>query len=555
MTNILKNTWAILTQKEKRKFSILMVLDIIISVADILSIIALLWIIQFYIQPAEKSNPIPLPPWLADRNSITIIAVFFLLFAIKNITAFFIVRIQNKFAGKLAVRISYNNLAHYQHAEFAEFIHTDSSVHIRKIGFQPFEFCQYIVSGIQQLVTQIFLITLSLLAIVLFNARLFVMLLLMLLPPVVVLFYFIKRKMSVAKTHIQSNNERSFQYLLDALKGYVEGNIYNKNHFFAQRFISTRRKFATALFNLLSLQTMPGRMIEIFAVLGLLILIAIAKWNEQTDTSTFLTIGAFIAAAYKIIPGIVKVINITGQMKTFESSVTDLTQNIMKPNGDFDVPHASPIDCIEFKNVYFQYENLAVVKNFNLKAERSDLIGITGKSGKGKTTLFNLLLGFLKPESGSILVNEKISSKENLKKHWPSVAYVRQQPFLIHDTILRNIILDEGQYDADKLEKAIKISGVKEMIQNFPEGLNKIVTENGKNISGGQQQRITIARAIYKNADLILLDEPFNELDETSETLLLNHFRNLAKNGSIVIMVTHNQQSLSCCNKVISLDE
>ena len=93
------------------------------------------------------------------------------------------------------------------------------------------------------------------------------------------------------------------------------------------------------------------------------------------------------------------------------------------------------------------------------------------------------------------------------------------------------------------------------MIQNFPEGLNKIITENGKNISGGQQQRITIARAIYKGADLILLDEPFNELDETSEKLLLNHFRNLAKNGSIVIMVTHNQHSLSWCNKVISLDE
>jgi ABC-type bacteriocin/lantibiotic exporter with double-glycine peptidase domain len=381
------------------------------------------------------------------------------------------------------------------------------------------------------------------------------MLLLMLLPPVIVLFYFVKKKMSVAKIHIQSNNERSFQYLLDALKGYVEGNIYHKNHFFAQRFISSRRKFATALFNLLSLQTLPGRMIEIFAVLGLLILIAIATWNGQTDTSTFLTIGAFIAAAYKIIPGIVKVINTTGQMKTFESSVTDLTQNIMKQNEVFDMPQASPIDCIEFKNIYFQYENLPVIKNFNLKAERSDLIGITGKSGKGKTTLFNLLLGFLEAESGSMLMNGKNANKEELKRYWPSIAYVRQQPFLIHDTILRNIILDEKEYDNNNLEKAIEISGVKEMIQNFPEGLNKIITENGKNISGGQQQRITIARAIYKGADLILLDEPFNELDETSEKLLLNHFRNLAKNGSIVIMVTHNQHSLSWCNKVISLDE
>jgi ABC-type multidrug transport system fused ATPase/permease subunit len=551
----LKNTWAILTQKEKRQFSILMILDIIISVADILFIIALLWIIQFYIQPEEKTSRISLPSWLADKNSISLIAIFFFLFGVKNIAAFFITRMQNKFTGELAVRISNHNLAYYQHAEFAEFIHTDSSVQIRKIGFQPFEFCQYIVSGIQQVVTQVFLITLSLLAIVLFNARLFIMLLLMLLPPVVVLFYFVKKKMSVAKLHIQSNNERSFQYLLDALKGYVEGNIYNKNHFFAQRFIDYRRKFATALFNLLSLQTMPGRIIEIFAVLGLLILIAIAKWNEQTDASTFLTIGAFIAAAYKIIPGIVKVINTTGQMKTFESSVTDLTQNILNQSAVSDMPQKPAIHSIEFKNIYFEYENLQVIENFSLKAERSDLVGITGKSGKGKTTLFNLLLGFLEPKSGAIIVNEKKENKKELKKYWRSIAYVRQQPFLIHDTILRNIILDEELYDTNNLEKAIQISGVKEMVQNFPEGLNKIITENGKNISGGQQQRITIARAIYKNADLILLDEPFNELDEHSETLLLNHFRNLAKNGTIIIMVTHNQQSLSWCNKVISLDE
>ena len=94
-----------------------------------------------------------------------------------------------------------------------------------------------------------------------------------------------------------------------------------------------------------------------------------------------------------------------------------------------------------------------------------------------------------------------------------------------------------------------------EMVNQFPEGLNKIITENGKNISGGQQQRVAIARALYKNADLILLDEPFNELDEASETVLLEHFRALAKQGKMVIMITHDKESLGYCNKTISLDE
>ena len=79
--------------------------------------------------------------------------------------------------------------------------------------------------------------------------------------------------------------------------------------------------------------------------------------------------------------------------------------------------------------------------------------------------------------------------------------------------------------------------------------------ENGKNISGGQQQRIAIARALYKNADLVLLDEPFNELDEESEISLLEHFQDLAQKGKLIILITHNKKSLSYCNKIISLDE
>jgi ABC-type bacteriocin/lantibiotic exporter with double-glycine peptidase domain len=94
-----------------------------------------------------------------------------------------------------------------------------------------------------------------------------------------------------------------------------------------------------------------------------------------------------------------------------------------------------------------------------------------------------------------------------------------------------------------------------ELISTFSEGLQKVITENGKNISGGQQQRIALARAVYKNADLILLDEPFNELDEASEILMLEYFQQLAQQGKIVVIITHDKQSLSYCNKIISLDE
>ena len=232
MKTILKNTWAVLTAKEKKKFSFLILLDIAISIIDIASLAILLWIIRFYIQPGDSKNINFLPSWLASRDSAWLIAVFFILFGFKNIAGYFIAKAHYQFNSGVAVRISRNNLLNYQYAEFEEFVNTDSSKHIRNICFQPFEFCQYILSGIQQIITQSCLISIAILAILLFNAKLFLLILVLLLPPVVTVFYLVKKRMAAARKSIQVNNERSYQYVLDALKGWVEGNIYGRHDFF-----------------------------------------------------------------------------------------------------------------------------------------------------------------------------------------------------------------------------------------------------------------------------------------------------------------------------------
>jgi ABC-type multidrug transport system fused ATPase/permease subunit len=553
--NILKNTLAILDKKEKKRFVILIILDIIISTIDILSLVVLLWIIQFYIQPVAANRLSFLPAWLIDKNSIVFIAIFFFLFGIKNMAAWLISRGWYKFIGDVAVRISRNNLVKYQRADFEEFVNVDSAVHIRKIGFQPFEFCQYILSGIPQIITQSFLILLAIIAIILFNAKLFLLLLGMLLPPVIGIFYFIKNRLGKVRKDIRSSNERSFQYMLDALKGYVESNIYNRNDFFLRRFINARQKFSTSLFESISIQNMPPRIIEVFAVLGLFILIAIAKWSGNDNTDYLVTIGAFMAAAYKIIPGIVKIINTSGQIRAYEFSIGDLAANDQEIKSNDEKITPAAIHSLQLKGVSFQYDQHAVLNDFSFSINKGDFLGISGESGKGKTTILNLLLGFLDPAKGEIIINDVQVDKAGITRYWPFIAYARQQSFFIHDTILRNITLEEDGYNAENLHYALKVSGLDKLVAGSSEGLEKIITENGKNISGGQQQRVALARALYKKAELILLDEPFNELDEASSILLLEHFRGLAKQGNIVIMITHDSKSLSYCNKIISLDE
>ena len=553
MRTILKNTWAVLEAKERRTFLFLSIFDIVISFVDILSLALLLWIIQFYIQPERSVGLSFLPNWLTDKNSILFIGVFFFLFSLKNIAAYFTSKAQYDFIGGVAVRITRANLLSYQQASFEQYVNVDSSVYVRRIAYQPFEFCQYILSGIQQIVTQSFLITATIIAIILFNAKLFLLLLCILLPPVIGVFYLIKKRLATARFHMRSNNERSFKYLFDALKGYVEGNIFNRNHFFLRRYITTRREFSKYLFDSTSIQSMPGRMIETFAVLGLFILIIIVRWLGK-DSGTLITVGAFMAAAYKIIPGIVKVINASGQIRAYEFSVADLVQAVREEPANTS-PSGACIHSLELRNVSFKYGTLPVLNDFSLCIKKGDFVGITGKSGKGKTTIFNLMLGFLTPGEGRVLINGGGVASEEIKKYWPSISYVRQQTFFIHDTLLRNITLEEKGYDSSNLELALKISGLHDLTLQFPEGLEKMITENGKNLSGGQQQRVALARAVYKNADLILLDEPFNELDEASEMMLLEHFRELAQNGKTIVMITHDKQSLSYCTKIVSLDE
>jgi ABC-type bacteriocin/lantibiotic exporter with double-glycine peptidase domain len=210
---------------------------------------------------------------------------------------------------------------------------------------------------------------------------------------------------------------------------------------------------------------------------------------------------------------------------------------------------------VEFKNISFRYKNELVLNNFSLHISQGDFIGLSGKSGKGKTTAINLLLGFLEPDSGCIHINNVSTTAALRQQYWKDISYVKQQQLMIYDSIINNITLGENFYDTQRLENAIKAAGLRELIDKYTERINTVLAEDGKNISGGQRQRIAIARALYKDAGLIILDEPFNELDRNSENSLLQHFTKLSKQGKIIILITHNKESLSFCNKIISLDE
>jgi len=548
LKQIVKNILAILTPGQKRQFFKLILFDIVMSILDITFLVLLLYVINFYTKTPHSTHS-SFPFNVFDKYPLLLITLFFILFCIKNLFGFLVFRMQYRYVYGVASGISKNNLLNYLEGSFSDYVNIDSSVHTRRIAQQPIEFSHYVLRGVQQIISQSILILLTIVPILIYNPVLFPILFLILVPPVFLISFFMKRKLNSIRVSGKATSEKAIQHLKEALSGYIESNIYNAKNFFTNRYHSLQAKLNTYLSEQLIIQDLPSRLIEVFAILGLFILVLLNSITNNSKSVPVLTIGAFVAAAYKIIPGIVKILNSVGQVKTYSFTMSNLLYKQDTPAKKKD--NNTAIDSFEFVNVSFSYEGEKVLNNFSLSMARGDFVGLSGMSGKGKTTVINLLLGFLNPSSGTILINNGVTDTTDRMGYWSCISYIKQQSFLIYDSIVNNIIMDEKCEDIERMENVVKTAGIEEITG----GYNKVITENGKNISGGQRQRIAIARALYKEADLIILDEPFNEMDRNSENILLQYFTELSRQGKLIMLITHNKESLSFCNKIISLDD
>jgi ABC-type bacteriocin/lantibiotic exporter with double-glycine peptidase domain len=548
----------ILTPKEKNRLFILAGFDLLMGLADIVFLVLLLLIIRIY---TSDTAVLPTTAFLSpvyriliNTNPVYSTGLFVALFCIKNLAGVWVSKSQHKFVYGVASRLSERNINDYLKGSYANFVHVDSSLRIRHISNVPIEFGHYVLTNFQQVIAQSILIVFTIAAILLYHPVLFILLLVLLLPPVILLGWFTRHQLKKVRTQIKQSSTRVIQYLQECLAGYIESNIYQKNNFFVNRYHQHQQQLNQNLAAQQTLHGLSARFIEIFALLGFLLLIAINKWFGSNATINVLTIGVFMAAAYKIIPGAVKIMNAIGQMRTYSFTLNDLANNA-ENSTTYEVsnPHQR-IKNIRITGVSFMFRDQLVVNDLDLEISQNDFVGISGISGKGKTTIVNLLLGFLQQDSGEISINGNETNAVGRQSYWSRIAYVKQQAFFINDTILKNITLADDGYDKIRLERALYLSGLDDFLNAYPEGISKMVKEHGKNISGGQRQRVSLARALYHDFDLLILDEPFSELDNEAEQEILARLSDLNSNGTMMILITHNKTSLAYCNKIILPD-
>ena len=299
------------------------------------------------------------------------------------------------------------------------------------------------------------------------------------------------------------------------------------------------------------------RIILEFLVVGSLLIFIIYILNNGYSGENLIGILSLVTIiSLRFIPTFNIITSSLLQFKTITASIDLLSKEFERNNPEYireEVGQISFNNTIKFQNLNFSYKETLVLDSLNLRINKGDFIGIYGKSGSGKSTFLNILSGLINSDEGYFYVdNERITSK-NILNWFNTISYVPQNNFIFDDSIKNNICLSIQNEEIDQklLEKSIYCSALEDLsidIDNFMCG------EDGKYLSFGQKQRLAIARAIYQNKDIIILDECTSNLDDRSESKIIERFKNHLSDKTGII-VSHKFSSLEICNKIFEMKD
>jgi ATP-binding cassette subfamily C protein len=346
------------------------------------------------------------------------------------------------------------------------------------------------------------------------------------------------------------------------LKLYREISVASKQSYFVDEFRSTRQVNSNSNGLALWLQQFPKFIFEISLVIGAAALVAYQVWiNDASDVIGVLFV--FLAAAGRLIPALMRIQNSLLQINNYKYGA-NLTLDLIGDLNDLNVkfksiPRTVQINAapdIHLNEITFSYEDSGkpVFTNLSLTVNSGEVTAIVGPSGAGKTTLIDLILGIYKPNKGEIYLtsqSQRINPESVL-----NFAYVPQLPSLINSSLQENITLGskQSEVNTDLLNHAITSSGLDDLIKNLPNGLDTKIDSIGNRLSGGELQRISIARALYLNAKLIVLDEGTSSLDGNTEKYVTDYLFSL-KGKVTIIIVAHRLSSIKMADNIYYLEE
>lgn len=559
--NTIKNIkiFLLLTDNKKKSLTLLFIMMAVSIFFDVLSIGALLPFLNLITQENLSNNYLQVTNYLDKRygeeNLLLILSgIIFFLFLVKNIFTIIYIRYSTNFLAYLTIYHQEKILRKILSKDYNFFIDKSSAEFMR-------EFMQEIKMLNAGFVQPILVIILNVLTIVVFSIFLLTLNFMVTINIMIfgIVFFFLftlfyKKKFLFFGTQRRDKNLFVIQFIKQIFEGIRELKIYNKEFIFINNLKKNLNRLANLAVSRATVENLPKVILEVILVLFFLISILVSK-----DPKALIPVlGLYAAVAFRVLPNITSLIRSYQKMNYSQNAVDALGGMIQGEINDNEKKTNVKIPFtknIKLENIKFQFSDQKIIyENMNITINKNSCIGIKGPSGSGKSTFVDILCDLLKIKEGKILIDGQKIEENSIGALKQKISYIQQDVYLFGGNIYFNVALEEdpNKIDYKKVDKILSRVELDTLRAEFNENPDKKIGEYGINISGGQAQRIGIARALYRSSEILIFDESFNNLDQLTRNKILNVLNEIKKNTTIII-ISHDDNMFTHCDEIYEI--
>ena len=480
-----------------------------------------------------------------------------LLFVLlKNALVAFLARMQSRYQLEIYREFSRRMFANYYHRGLL-FLKGKSSVQLgHEVNYVCYMFCLGVLAPIFRMAGEAVLVLLMVSALIAWEPLAGFLLCASFLPLAGLYVGLVRRRLRRYGMEELEARRKQSRTVVEAYRGYAELEIARAFHTSLASFDQGMEFIVHNRLRMEVYQLFPSFLSEVAVVAGLALLIGTGSGDLG------LVSGVFAVAAFRLIPAVRAVLNSWVTLQNASHTITVVEEGIAVVNDELQESLSSelPFDfkhTLELRGLEFAFpDGHTLFSGLDLVVSRGERIGVRGASGSGKSTLFNLMLGFFPPTSGEILIDGRKLTSANRSEWHKLVGYVPQEIFIIEGTLANNIALGQSQVDLTKVMQVLEQVQLKEWADELPQGLDTPLGEYGSRLSGGQKQRIGIARALYKEAEVLFFDEATSALDNKTEQEINHALEMLSRQHRelTLIVIAHRESSLSFCDRIFDLE-
>ena len=558
----IKKVYCVLDKHNRYIFFLLLSLSFVISILELFGLSMLIPLITIFFNEGSydyDSSGYIMPELLdyikfifSDFSTESILIITILFFVIKSFITMIISWLQYRFSFRIQAEISAKLLKKYVNEDYQKFKSYNSSYLTRNIYTEAGVFRKIILQFVM-FVFEIILCILLIAAVILISPMI-ISSIILLLSLIILIYLFLTKNLinKWGKLRVKYSGKILFE-INEILNGIKEISIYMKQKFFINRYKNTYSRYISLAILNGVIKSFPRPFLETLTVLFFIISIGLLFQYNYDKTYILLILTLIISASVKLMPSAVKIINIYQQLKFFKPSA-ELIYNELHKFKDIQLPNQKlkDINKISISNLSFKINDKQLFDNTNVEFNKGEIVTIFGSNGSGKTTLIDITMGLIKPDHGEVLINDEINYKNSINE----IGFVPQTVFLFDDTIYNNILIGSSNLDNvdnDKINKLVTHVTLDDFVKQLKEGLDTIVGQSGKLVSGGEASKIGLARALISDPKILILDEFSNTLDERSKIKIMEYFQTIKKD-KIIIIITHDKNIKEFSDKIYLIE-